>query len=165
MSTAPSLVLLIGLPGSGKSTLTQHLLQRSDQRRVIATDAIRQQLFGDEALQGAWYQVWREVQQQLQQAAWQLKQQQLTEVIYDATNTARRQRRLLIAIARDFGYSRITGLWLDVPLALCLQRNQQRSRQVPEAVILRMARQLSGAPPSLEEGLDQLIRLTHPQWT
>ncbi|MBW4472995.1 MAG: AAA family ATPase [Stenomitos rutilans HA7619-LM2] len=54
-------ILLVGLPGSGKSSFATALLRHCPQRRLIATDAIRFRLFGDEALQGHWLKVWHEV--------------------------------------------------------------------------------------------------------
>lgn len=157
MST-PRLILLIGLPGSGKSTLAASLQQACPGRTLISTDAIRAQLFGDEAIQGEWRLIEHMLQRQLQQAA-ALAGRSPT-AIYDATNVRRRQRRAAIAMVRASGFQHITGIWLDTPLSVCLQRNCQRDRQVPEAVIQRMHRQLQGAPPNSRDGLDALIRVT-----
>lgn len=151
---------MIGTPGSGKSTLIQHWQQ--DQRSslisypIISTDQIRAQIFGDEAIQGAWGLVWREVQRQFQAAVEQV-QTGTAFAIYDATNTRRRNRRAVFALARSVGFTHITGVWLDPPLDLCLQRNQTRSRQVPEVVLRKMHRQLWSCPPRLREGLDLLL--------
>ncbi len=152
------LILLIGLPGSGKSTLTQQLLAQDPQLLLISTDAIRSQLFGDEALQGPWLLIWQEVQRQFRHAVGQILRMSAPAAIYDATNAQRRHRREVIVLARNAGFTQITGLWLDTPVWLCLARNRQRDRQVSEAVIFRMHRQLRDAPPTLQEGLDRLIR-------
>ncbi len=149
------LILLIGLPGSGKSTLTKQLLAECPQMLLISTDAIRGQLFGYEAVQGPWLLIWREIEQQFQQAI-----ATANTAIFDATNAQRRHRREVIALARNLGFTHIRGIWVDTPVWLCLARNKRRSRQVPEEIILRMHRQLRDAPPSLEEGLDSLIRLS-----
>jgi predicted kinase len=146
------LLLLIGLPGSGKSTLAKQLLTECPQMQLISTDAIRGQLFGSEAIQGPWLLIWREIERQFQQATTANQ-----GAIFDATNAQRQQRREILTLARDCGFTHITGLWVKTPVWLSLARNQQRSRQVPEAVILRMHRQLRDAPPSLSEGLDCLI--------
>ncbi|MFM6339734.1 MAG: AAA family ATPase, partial [Dolichospermum sp.] len=45
---------------------------------------------------------------------------------------------------------------------LCLARNQRRIRQVPQDIIFRMHRQIWDAPPSLEEGIDELF--SYLQW-
>jgi predicted kinase len=146
------LFLLIGLPGSGKSTVAKQLLAECPQMQLISTDVIRGQLFGSEVIQGPWLLIWEEVERQFQQAIATGK-----TAIYDATNAQRRNRRELITLARDSGFAHITGIWVQTPVWLCLARNQRRDRQVPEEIILRMHRQLRDAPPSLEEGLDCLI--------
>ena len=152
------LIFLIGLPGSGKSSLAQQLIRENQGRLLISTDAIRYQLFGDEAIQGPWFLVWQQLQQQFSKAALGISQRQLELAIYDATNAVYRQRREAIALARETGFTQITGLWLDMPAWLCLARNRRRQRQVPDAVILRMHRQLRDAPPTVADGLDRLIR-------
>ena len=146
------LILLIGLPGSRKSTLAKQLLTECPQMRLISTDVIRGQLFGLEAIQGPWLLIWREMERQLQQAITANQ-----GVILDATHAQRKNRREVITLARDCGFSYIMGVWVKTPVWLCLARNQKRLRQVPEDIILRMHRQIRDAPPSLEEGIDELI--------
>jgi predicted kinase len=152
----PKLLLLIGIPGSGKTRLASQLKQISS-CRVISTDSIRAQLFGNEAIQGPWLLVWREVEWQFRETVEQIQTEQISFAVYDATNTRRRNRRHVIALARWAGFTQITAVWLDPPLELCLQRNQQRQRQVPDAVIQRMYRQLWSCPPRLREGIDLLL--------
>ncbi len=154
---AARLLFLIGLPGSGKSTLAAQLLQEDDRRRLISTDQIRAQLFGDEAIQGSWLLIWWEIRQQLTIAIAQIQAGIITEVIYDATNARRRDRRRALLLIRYCGFTQVTGIWVNTPLATCLERNQRRDRQVPEAVIMRMHARLVAAPPALEEGFDALI--------
>jgi predicted kinase len=157
--SAIGLILLIGLPGSGKSTLAARLQRQSDQRQLISTDAIRAHLFGDEAIQGPWLQVWREVGCQFRSSVQQILSGQMAEAIYDATNVVRKQRRQAIALARRSGFTHITGIWLNPALEVCLARNHQRDRQVPEAVILQMHRRLWGAPPAIADGFEVLIEV------
>lgn len=154
------LIFLIGLPGSGKSTLAQQLVAEEQGRLLISTDAIRGQLFGDEAIQGQWPLIWQQLQRQFQQAVRAISLGQATEAIYDATNAVRSHRQDAIALACETGFTYITGLWLDTPIWLCLARNRRRRRQVPDDAILRMHRHLRDAPPTLVDGLDDLIRYT-----
>lgn len=149
------LILLIGLPGSGKSYLVKQIISQFPEIHLVSTDNIRAKLFGDETIQGPWLQIWAEIQHQFQQA---VTQQQT--LLYDATNAARKQRREIIQLAKDTGITHITALWLDTPLQLCLERNQQRQRNVPEEIILQMAVRLNDCPPSLEDGLDRIVRYT-----
>ncbi|WP_413166723.1 AAA family ATPase [Capilliphycus salinus ALCB114379] len=148
------LILMIGLPGSGKSFFARQLSAKHPKYKLISTDSIRAQLFGNEAIQGPWLRVWSQVLQQFQQAV-----EEGTDAIYDATNTQRRQRKDVITIARKIGFHPIFAVWVNIPLEICLQRNQNRPRQVPEEIILKMHRQLTDVPPSLQEPLDSLIIL------
>lgn len=156
LSCMAQLILLIGLPGSGKSTLARQLAESG--HLLISTDAIRAQLFGDEAIQGSWLKIWSEVQRQFHQAIAQISQGKARSAVFDATNAVRRNRRQVIVSARAAGFTRITGLWLDTDLRVCLDRNRNRDRQVPEDIIWRMHRCLMGAIPSVQEGMHDLIR-------
>ncbi|MGJ3248567.1 MAG: AAA family ATPase [Elainellaceae cyanobacterium] len=155
----PRLILLIGLPASGKSTLAQCLIREGIGQYLISSDAIREQLFGGEAVQGPWNLVWGEIQRQFRDAIEQINQNpgQAGTAIYDATNAVRRNRRNAIDLARTVGFSRVVALWLDSSVERCLERNRARSRHVPDEVIWKMYRRLQAAPPSLSEKIDCLI--------
>lgn len=159
VSVMVKLILLIGLPASGKSSLSRSLAANGHSV-IISTDAIRQDLFGDEIVQGPWLQVQAEVERQFRDAVSQIRQCHCSEAIYDATNVKRSYRKEAIALARHVGFTFITGVWVDTPLAVCLHRNRQRHRRVPDEVILRMDRQIHDAPPCLAEGLNDLICYT-----
>jgi predicted kinase len=150
------LILLIGLPGSGKSSLAKRLATESRHCQVVSADALRAKL-ADESSQREGQQLWREIEQQLQQAV-QRFQEPRGEVIYDATNAAFGTRRRAIRLARAAGFTQITGVWVDTPLWLCLKRNRQRTRNVPELSVIAMYCQLLIAPPSPQEDLEHLIR-------
>ncbi|WP_204138347.1 AAA family ATPase [Halomicronema sp. CCY15110] len=151
--------LLIGLPDSGKSTWARHFRQADPAIAYISTDQIRGELFGDEATQGPWPQVWECVGQKMRGAAQQTQQGQLSGALYDATNVQRRGRRRVIQTAQSLGFTRLLAVWFDVSLAECLKRNQGRSRQVPPEIIETMSRQLAGAPPHPKEGFAAVYRL------
>ncbi len=151
--------MLIGLPGSGKSTWASHFVQAGHPFVVISTDQIRADLYGDESIQGNWQGIWQEVTRRLEWALGATQAGAIAGVVYDATNTQRGARRQVLQQARSLGYTRCIGVWVDVPVSLCLARNAQRSRQVPEAVIETMARRLAAAPPHWDEGFDALVRL------
>ncbi|MDJ1176690.1 AAA family ATPase [Roseofilum capinflatum] len=152
MTDSCRLMILIGLPGSGKSTLAYQLMAAWPTYRLVSTDAIRGQLFGDPAVQGDWRLVWHQVRLQFQSALLEG-----ASTIYDATNVKRANRQDVIKLGRELGFSTITGIWIRTRLQECLARNRSRDRQVPEEIILSMYRQLWGAPPSLSEGMDHLI--------
>ncbi len=147
------LILLIGLPGSGKSSLASFLLAEYPRSRLISTDAIRAQLFGDEGVQGPWMLVWYQIERQFREAV-----EQSSVAIYDATNAVQCHRKEAIDLAHATGFTDIIGIWLDTPLQVCLERNRKRDRTVPDEVILQMHSSLICAPPTRQDGLDCLIR-------
>jgi predicted kinase len=154
------LIMLVGIPGSGKSTWASQFQTVHPDYCLVSTDQIRAKLYGDEAVQGNWYQVWQQVRTQWQIGIDSIRQGTRAGVIYDATNARRRYRRQAIASARMLGFDTLTLVWFDVPLEVCLKRNQQRSRRVPPQVIVKMHRQLRSAPPSLAEGVESILRVT-----
>lgn len=155
--TAP-LILLIGLPGSGKSTWAARFRADNPRYLLVSTDALRAEIYGDEAIQGSWTVLWSVVQQRWRHGLVGIQQGSLQGVIYDATNVRRRYRRQVLRAARESGFAPLLAYWFDVPLDVCLARNRLRSRQVPEEVLHRMDRYLQAAPPALEDGLDVLFQ-------
>ena len=150
------LILLIGLPGSGKSTIAHRWQRRASGRIVISTDAIRHELFGDAAIQGSWPAIWRDVCDRWERSITAIRHGQQRSVLFDATHANRRDRRRTLTTARQLGFTTIDGYWLDLPLEMCLARNRQRSRQVPEFVLHRMHQQLQRHPPNPQDGFDHL---------
>lgn len=163
MSTPAPLILTVGIPGSGKSTWAKSLAEQKaaqgKQYQIISTDRIRAELYGEESIQGEWMEIRARLIDRLKSARQSIAKGQTNAVIYDATNAARRQRREFIQTARACGYTPLIAAWIDVPLAVCLERNAKRSRQVPPPIIEKMHRQLTGAPPSKTEDLNQIIRI------
>lgn len=160
-----SVIILIGVPASGKSSLAEQMLSASNQTtgqnsssltygqtQIISPDRIRVSLYGSADMQGDWSEIWAQVQRSFANAA---KSQQ--SVIYDATNYKREYRKNIISLAKEHGFKPITGLWLNVPLWICLSRNDNRDRQVPDDIIIEMHRTLSYSPPSLSEGFDRIL--------
>ena len=163
MTTSAPLILTVGIPGSGKSTWVRALAAQKaaekEHYQIISTDGIRAQLYGDEAVQGEWLEVRSILIDSLKSVRQSILQGQTTAVIYDATNAVRRQRREFVQIARQCGYAPLIAAWIDTPLAVCLQRNAARSRQVPPHIIEKMQRRLAGAPPTEAENIDCIIRV------
>ena len=141
------IVMAVGLPGSGKSAWfkKQSIVPlSSDQLRVILADDEDEQGFQGDVFRALRYLL--EVRLDLNRP--------LTYI--DATNLVREQRRDFIEIAQRRNCS-IEALFFDVPLEVCLERNRNRLRQVPEDVMQKMAANLE--PPTLEEGFTRIVRV------
>lgn len=145
MSKKNVLIVLGGLPASGKSTYAEMLVESGIFQRVCP-DLIRKAFYGDESIQGDGKRVF-------DTAFYDMKEYgSLGEnVVFDATNIDRKRRTELVAEMRPY-FDIIIFKWLDVATAVCLERNRKRERQVPEEVIWRMAKKAT--VPTTEEGFD-----------
>lgn len=124
----PSLVLLIGVAGAGKTTLAARHFVAGE---ILSSDALRAVISGDETDQrasgAAFAALHRELGRRL--AAGRL-------VVIDATNVRARHRRPLLTIAARTG-TPVAAIVLDLSRTVVLARNAGRDRIVPEDVIDR----------------------------
>jgi len=145
--------LLIGPPASGKTTLAG-VLAKLTSAVVLSTDVLRQDLFGDAAVQGPWRDIEALLHQRIRESV-----AAGIPVIVDATH-ARRPWRLVITQALDLPAPvEWIGWWLYTPLSTCLQWNHSRQRLVPEPVIREMAAALADPVfgPSRAEGMAAVV--------
>ena len=147
--------LFIGPPGSGKSTLASTLAPFL-RARVVSSDALRQQLWGDAGVQGPWCEL-----EPLLHGAIDSACAAGENVLVDATHGHASWRRRLMQ--KPMGARRLQwfGWWLQTPLDQCLAWNRSRQRQVPEPVIRAMHQTLTIPPdrPDTREGFTSLICL------
>jgi predicted kinase len=149
--------LLIGPPASGKTTLATHLapLLGGDQgAEVLATDAIRAELYGDPHIQGNWSEIEAVLHERLRACI-----RAGTPVIVDATHAMRPWRLAITQRLELPAPVEWIGWRLTTPLPTCLVWNQQRERQVSEAVLRRFAAALEHPvfSPSRSEGFAALV--------
>ena len=142
------IILLIGLPASGKSTWAAaqgyHPLS-SDEVRLLLADDINNQ----------------NIHQQVFETLRYLLKQRLAlgrpVTCVDATHLTRWERNPYFEIAKGFKCD-VEAVFFDVPLEVCLARNRLRTRQVPEEALIALAQKLE--PPDLAEGFSRIERLS-----
>ena len=147
------LIILCGLPGSGKSSYAENYKAADDavlegNTVIHSSDAIRKELFGDES------------SQEDNARVFDLMRKRTTEdlkagktVIYDATNVTRKGRRSAIACAHptnDIVECHI--VWAEPQE--CIRRDSERKRTVGKEVIDKMLRRWQS--PWLDEGFDKI---------
>jgi predicted kinase len=132
--------VLVGLPGSGKSTYVDRL-----GGTALSSDELRRLLSDDPTNQSIHHRVFSVLRGLLKH-----RLELGRPVTYiDATNLTPQERRPYIKLA-DLYDCGVEAVFFDVPVAECQRRNRERNRIVPDDVIAKMAERL--APPSVEEG-------------
>ncbi len=141
--------MLVGLPGSGKSTW----LARNG-HNALSSDEIRNWLSDDITNQNIHRRVFATIRYLLRHRI----ELGRPRTFIDATSLTRKDRRPFVKMAELYDCD-VEAIFFDVPLEICQQRNRARARVVPEAAICEMARRLK--PPSVEEGFRRVTVIAH----
>jgi len=145
------LILLCGIPGSGKTTYAQQYIKEYGGVH-LSSDLIRKELYGDESIQGNP----NEVFSLMQNRAVEILNDGLN-VVYDATNVTRKDRSGIINACPKFVTIEAHIVW--APIETCLERDAERDRTVGQAVIDKILKRFQ--PPFYDEGFDD-IRVVLP---
>ena len=141
MTSPLEVVILIGLPGAGKSSLYRekfagtHVHVSKDLWPNATKREDRQRAMIEEALASG------------------------KSVVIDNTNPTKAERAKLIDLARSHG-ARVIGYYFDINTRTAVARNAERTGRgkVPNVAIFTAAKRLQ--PPTRSEGFDQLFRVT-----
>lgn len=140
----PRIVVVVGLPASGKSTYLER-----ERLPSLSSDHMRYLLAEDENDQSIHRHVFAALRYLLRRRIAIGR-----EVTYvDATNLTPIERRPYLEMGERYGCE-VEALFFDVPVEVCKERNRRRARRVPEQVIDDMARRL--VPPTRAEGFSRV---------
>ena len=147
-----SLIVMCGIPGSGKSFFAEEYKNAHDNYFVVSTDSIRKEKLGDESDQRDGWDIFMTAYERMTELL-----QAGHNVIFDATNIHRKSRRKIIKYFKKvFGDAvRLVCIYMTTPLSVCLRRNTNREWRVPESVIRNMYMDFS--TPDKEEGWDEVL--------
>jgi predicted kinase len=152
------IVLVCGLPGSGKSHFARTFFLKSGRKRVNRKE-IRRHLFEMTTFGQKWTEaefagndefLVKHVERKIIEHFLQNHQ----KLLLDNTNISAESRKLYLTIAHQTAKS-IGAIFLNTPVGQCLQRNRGRDDAVPESVIAQL--QAERELPELSEGYREVL--------
>lgn len=146
------LIILVGLPGSGKSTYAKSIMDPEGQLQYCSSDKIREELYGDENIQGDPNKVFRVLHNKVKNLL-----DRGYDVIYDATNVTRKNRRSIIQEVKKY-CDEIEAHIIWAPVGQCISRDRDRKRSVGEDVIRKFLHRWQS--PFYDEGFTK-IKVVH----
>lgn len=145
------LILLVGIPGSGKTTYASKYINKHCNAAHLSSDLIRKELYGDESIQGNPADVFSLMQKRAVEAL-----NNGNDVIYDATNITRKDRQGIISVCPKFAKIEAHIIW--APIEECIKRDANRDRTVGKEVIDKMLKRFQA--PYVDEGIDNIVVVT-----
>lgn len=143
-----NLTILIGIPGAGKSTIAKDYLKDHINDTIwCSSDQIRKELYGDENIQGNADTVFKTLHNAVAKYL-----RAGYNVIYDATNVTRKNRKSIISLGRSIPNTIIKGWVIWAPIETCIRRDKERERTVGFDVIKKFLYRWES--PYFDEGFD-----------
>ena len=153
--TIPKLYLMVGIPGSGKTTWVSRNFEKSI--KVVSTDLIRRRIYGYFP---------QELKDDLEKMVWEAAIEEVRSSLYGGANTVLDSMALNTKF-RSFLIHRILegkkcnveiiAVFMDTPLEISIKRNREREKVVNESTIKMLSKFLE--PPSREEGFNRIIQI------
>lgn len=143
----PTLVMMVGLVGSGKSTYAKQLAEEMS-ATVFSSDELRKEMFGDVDNQENNQKLFQELHKRIKEC---LKSG--GNAIMDSTNISSKRRRAFLNELKNID-CRKECVIMATPYEQCLENNKNRDRVVPEWVIKRMY--MKWQTPHRFEGFDNV---------
>ncbi len=153
-SQPPVVVLGVGIPGSGKTTLFRRLAHELTVPFIEVDELRHKALYSDSSglvVELLAKFVDTEVARQIMQGG---------VALVDSTNCDHEMRATDIARYRGMGAKTIGALWFDSTLDTAFAHDRSRRKSVGPDIISYMQRALSISLPSIEEGFDWVQRIS-----
>jgi len=152
------IVLVCGLPGSGKARFSTGFFKEAG-RRHVGRREIRRMLyemttFGEPWSEERYTAVDEVLVKHVERKIIEHLLQNRLPVLAENTCISAASRRTYLAIARQM-HRTVGVIFLDTPVATCLERNRRRADPIPERVIAELAAALQ--KPDAGEGFDQFM--------
>lgn len=140
------LIMLVGLPASGKSTWAKEYSETHPDYIVHSSDKLREEMYGDNYDDADNSKVFEELHRRI------LEDLKMHSVIYDATNLVKKRRVHFLKGVPKHVYK--TCIMFLKTYEKCLKDNSKRENSVPDEVITRMRKVFS--PPMYHEGFNEI---------
>lgn len=144
----PRLIVLCGVPGSGKSTYARNKVNNDSNIVWLSSDAIRERLYGDANCQDDPGKVFEIMQKEAVEAL-----EKGFDVIYDATSITRKARAGILNAVPKYVQKCCVIIW--APIDICIERDKARARTVGKEVIDKMLKRFEA--PFYDEGFDTIM--------
>lgn len=143
------LTVLVGLSGSGKSTIATQIVNENLNTVIISSDAIREELTGNLADQEHNEEVFRIFHDRIRRNLENKK-----NVIADATNLTMKSRRAILDKVNGLNIYRVCVI-IPKPFERCKEDNLHREHPVPDIVLDKQIRRFQ--VPFYEERWDEIV--------
>ena len=150
----PALIMLVGIPGSGKTTYAKSMAQKLNALHV-SSDGIRQELRPNDD----WYHP--EDNGKVYEIMFKRTLDALARgqtVLYDATNMSRKDRASIIHQCPKYVKIECHIIW--APIEVCIERDAAREHPVGKEAIDKMLKRFQA--PFYDEGFDS-IKVKYPE--
>ena len=152
MTDKPKFIVLVGVPGSGKSTVTSKLIQKYPNTEVVCPDEYRKKLGGSYNNFKDEKKIWSnlcptDIRNSLDAGS---------NVIFDATNVGVKRRKSVLQWVNGLDVEKV-AIVVQVDIDVAKRQNKLRDpdKIVPDHVIDNMFK--SFVYPTKDEGFDKII--------
>jgi bifunctional polynucleotide phosphatase/kinase len=129
-------IVMIGFPGSGKSTYAKRIVEEANYYRVDGDVFKTPHAMVMDALQNA----------------------HDRSILFDSTGGTRKRRQVFLDFAKRHQLP-IRAVWVTTPIEVALLRNEQRPNPVPPIALYSFRKHFE--EPTLEEGFQSIETVTH----